>query len=493
MELAREMGGVLRKEIFTKPTGAVMREALEFQVGLITSLPREAALRVHKLTTEALIKAGRASEIATEILKSGEVTKARANTIARTETSRTAALLLESRANSIGSTHYRWHTSEDSDVRPTHRKLNGKIFEWAHPPVTEKTGERANPGQIWNCRCFPGDTKIDLSNGVRNLWRIPFNGDLVSIVTEGDASNFSATPNHPILTAHGWLPTNKIQVKDYIVQVIGDRRRIIKQDEHGKQPTFNELFSAFSSEITCTPRSQVNFYGDLPDGDVDTITIEHLLANNWMAQLLESVGYFPFSEADYKIIDPRIAGCQFHIIESDFASLGYSAHQSAWTEVSHADFVCQAAIATLDACLEQSAPDAPPIEFIFPSKSKLASSRQIFRDNLVIWSFLAREYARSAAIGDDDTSSPEVLAEVVRMHAQSPSCVFEHGPFLYKFLRVCDKNVSKFAGHVYTLQSYSGWYGITSDKIISRNCWAEPILPDQAVAVRLKRPKSRVA
>jgi SPP1 gp7 family putative phage head morphogenesis protein len=154
MELAREMGGILRKEIFTTPTGAIMREAMENQVHLITSLPREAAIRVHKLTTEALIQASRAKEIAEEIMKSGKVTKARAMTIARTETSRTASLLLEARAESIGSTHYKWHTVGDSDVRPEHRRLNGKIFRWDDPPIAGKRGERANPGCIYNCRCW---------------------------------------------------------------------------------------------------------------------------------------------------------------------------------------------------------------------------------------------------------------------------------------------------------------------------------------------------
>lgn len=154
MELAREMGGILRKEIFTMPTGIAMREALAYQVNLITSLPREAAMRIHRLTTEALIQAGRAKEIEQEIMRSGSVTLGRAKTIARTETSRTASLLLEARAGSIGSTHYRWHTVGDSDVRPEHKRLNNKIFRWDEPPIAGKRGEHANPGCIYNCRCW---------------------------------------------------------------------------------------------------------------------------------------------------------------------------------------------------------------------------------------------------------------------------------------------------------------------------------------------------
>jgi SPP1 gp7 family putative phage head morphogenesis protein len=154
-ELGREMGRTLRKEIRNAPTGAALREAMAAQVKLITSLPTEAAERVHKLTMEALVStAGRGKEIQEEILRSSDVTVARAKMIARTETSRTASLLLESRAKYVGSTHYRWHTVGDSDVRPLHRKLNNRVFAWDDPPIAGSSGERANPGCIYNCRCW---------------------------------------------------------------------------------------------------------------------------------------------------------------------------------------------------------------------------------------------------------------------------------------------------------------------------------------------------
>lgn len=153
-ELAREMGRTLRLEVNRAPTGMAMKEALENQVILITSLPIDAARRVHQLTTEALIKSERASEIQKEILRSGSVTVSRAKTIARTETSRTASLLVESRAKYVGSSHYIWHTSRDSDVRPEHRILENKIFRWDDPPIAGSNGEHANPGCIYNCRCW---------------------------------------------------------------------------------------------------------------------------------------------------------------------------------------------------------------------------------------------------------------------------------------------------------------------------------------------------
>lgn len=153
-EVSRKMGRALRKEIETAPTGKIMRERLLDQVQLITSLPREAAERVRTLANEAIVQGTRPTELAKEILRTGEVAESRAILIARTETSRTATELTRARAEHVGSTHFIWRTAGDSDVRPSHRKLNGKVFRWDSPPECD-LGHHALPGSIWNCRCFP--------------------------------------------------------------------------------------------------------------------------------------------------------------------------------------------------------------------------------------------------------------------------------------------------------------------------------------------------
>lgn len=153
--LAKDLSRGLREEIRNAPTGRVMRQLLADQVDLIQSIPIEAAQRVHRLTLEGLEDSTRFTEIAKEIKRTTEVTESRAVLIARTETARTATTLTQARAQSIGADSYIWRTSGDSTVRSDHKKLNGKIFRWDDPPVAdERSGERANPGCIWNCRCF---------------------------------------------------------------------------------------------------------------------------------------------------------------------------------------------------------------------------------------------------------------------------------------------------------------------------------------------------
>lgn len=153
-----QMGRALHREIEQAPTGLVLQQRLADQVELITSLPREAAERVHTLTLQGITEGTRAKEIAAKIFETGEVTKARASTIARTEVARTSTELTKARAEYVGSTHFIWRAVMDGDTRPSHRKLSGQSFRWDSPPVCDvgKGGVeiRAIAGTTFNCRCY---------------------------------------------------------------------------------------------------------------------------------------------------------------------------------------------------------------------------------------------------------------------------------------------------------------------------------------------------
>lgn len=147
-----EMGQLLRREIDNAPTGEVMRQLMAEQVGLIQSLPTEAAERVHGLVIEGMSNSTRVGQIAQEILRTGEVTKSRATLIARTEVGRAATSLTQARAVHVGSSGYIWRTARDSDVRPSHRGMEGKFVDWGAPPTLD--GMSGHAGALPNCRCY---------------------------------------------------------------------------------------------------------------------------------------------------------------------------------------------------------------------------------------------------------------------------------------------------------------------------------------------------
>lgn len=171
MEHSSEIGKGLREEIAQAPTGQTMKALLDDQVRLIKSLPLQAAIRVHELAVEAVTTGNRGADLIKMIMATGEVAQSRAELIARTETARATTTLTQARAQWIGSEGYIWRNVGDADVRPafgtknfsalntlargSHRKLEGTYHRWDEPPIAGEKGERAHPGCIYNCRCYP--------------------------------------------------------------------------------------------------------------------------------------------------------------------------------------------------------------------------------------------------------------------------------------------------------------------------------------------------
>jgi SPP1 gp7 family putative phage head morphogenesis protein len=150
--LGAELSKGVMRDIMLAPAGEAMRKLLDEQVLLIKSMPLDAALRVHDLTLKGLEDSTRASQIAKEIMRSGEVSKSKAMLIARTEVARTGSILTETRAKHIGSDGYIWQTSRDGDVRQSHKEMQGKLVKWSDPPTLD--GMTGHAGCFPNCRCW---------------------------------------------------------------------------------------------------------------------------------------------------------------------------------------------------------------------------------------------------------------------------------------------------------------------------------------------------
>lgn len=148
----KEMAIGVRQELKATAVGERVQQLMGEQVKLIKSIPIEAAERVHRLVIKNVEEQGRAEEIAKEIRKSGKVAASRATLIARTEVARASSVLTQARAENIGSEGYIWRSVKDSDVRPSHRKMNGKFVKWSDPPTLD--GLTGHAGALPNCRCF---------------------------------------------------------------------------------------------------------------------------------------------------------------------------------------------------------------------------------------------------------------------------------------------------------------------------------------------------
>lgn len=149
---SEKIGTALRREAGTTPVGARMVQLTNEGAKLIRSLPLEAAERVTNLSMEAALTGTRADALFDEIMRTGQVTESRARLIARTEVGRAASAITQARAESISSPGYIWRTSEDADVRPSHKRMNGQFVAWDAPPTLD--GLTGHAGALPNCRCY---------------------------------------------------------------------------------------------------------------------------------------------------------------------------------------------------------------------------------------------------------------------------------------------------------------------------------------------------
>lgn len=184
-KLSREIGKGLAYEISQTKTGEILKRYMDDNVKLITSLPLNAAERVHKIASKGLLEGRRAESLMKDILETYNVSKSRAKLIARTEISRISTGLIKARSERIGVDWFIWDSVGDYVTRYSHKMMDGVLCRWSDPPNPEalypKKGVKPYgnylPGATFNCRCYP-DPLFDL-NQISFPVRVHVNGKII--------------------------------------------------------------------------------------------------------------------------------------------------------------------------------------------------------------------------------------------------------------------------------------------------------------------------
>lgn len=85
-----------------------------------------------------------------------EKVESKAHFIARNETRLFMTTYQFNKIRDTGSDFFQWRCvvgSPKHPVRPSHKKLDRKIYRWDTPPIDEQTKKPVLPGQAYNCRC----------------------------------------------------------------------------------------------------------------------------------------------------------------------------------------------------------------------------------------------------------------------------------------------------------------------------------------------------
>lgn len=151
---------------------AVMENAVRSTTGKITNLSSTTIGNIRSKVSEGVIQGSRWESIAKDLTGTlGPAGKGtfktaanRAKFIARNEVGNALGAINKERQEAAGVDLYTWQTAEDERVRPTHARLDQKVFSWkgkvTYNGVTYTeavdpaySSSPTIPGQPWNCRC----------------------------------------------------------------------------------------------------------------------------------------------------------------------------------------------------------------------------------------------------------------------------------------------------------------------------------------------------
>ncbi len=426
---------------------------------------------------EANARSGaRAQTLAARIFDRYKVAQSKARFLARQETGLYMAQYHKEQYTSAGVPRYVWYTSNDCDVRSGHKQLQGRVFTWAEgaPKKYMSSGKNCNPHEDY--QCLPPTARIDLAHGIEKLFRRAYDGDMVTIST-GDMAPFRATPNHPILTIHGWLPIGALHEGDQLVY-LGEKGTFCEDDKEHGIPTISQAFEAFREAF---PMLLANghceqFHGDGSDGDIDVVDATGLLRINGQASLLKRLGKFSFPESYFShagqgspLMSHALSGIG-HVSSTVMAGVS-QCPAFLGSHARHAKYIRLGSSSDGDARSDQMAPDNISAYFQTKGNGHLALATQISATDCVGVKThpapfgssritMARRYYALLA---------KLTGDVVGTEADFLGDFFKKEPLRQEFFRTV-KSVrrDRWVGHVYNLQTKHGWY--ISGNIIHRNC-----------------------
>lgn len=134
-------------------------------VNLIKSINNNLLAKVEQEVYNTIVTNSSYKELSKAIMQIADVTKAKADFIARDQIGKLNGQLGMERCLDVGCDQFRWLTANDDRVRRTHKALDGKICQWNNVTTfrhSEKgrllqrssiNGCLYQPGQDFQCRC----------------------------------------------------------------------------------------------------------------------------------------------------------------------------------------------------------------------------------------------------------------------------------------------------------------------------------------------------
>ncbi len=313
-----------------------------------------------------------------------------------------------------------WITTRDGRERDSHAAMDGQAVDKGEKFRSPSGATAYHPGGFGvaaeDVNCFPGDARVLSLSGMQAITRRWHSGVLRQITT-ASGQHLTGTVNHPILTPRGWLGLGCLDLGDDVIRYLGAQHASASDpNEDNQPPTFREVFdlATFLGTGIRLAGIEEQFHGDGARGDVDIVAPYCLLHDTGDQGDLALT-----DEIDRRYsLAPLSAAFQFGLATALLSPRGVSSlgqrEARFGRRLLHARIHSLAAVARGYALLQQQAADR---------RSRVAGA---FGDSL---------------LGLTGQIVPDKIVGIREL---------------------------SFSGHVYNLQTGSGWYICNS--IIAHNC-----------------------
>lgn len=377
-----------------------------------------------------------------------------------------------------GFTKKQWLTSRDARVRrPTkgkgfdHAAAEGQVVPVDKPFIVSgeplmfpgDSSKGASPGNVINC--FPGDTSVEYV-GLERAYRSWFEGDLVEATTAA-GHVLAGTPNHPVMTREGWKALDLLRPGDELLRYGGlDTAPVSGDPDVEDGPTsLSEAFGAAqqTGQLERVRGGDVDFHGEGRTGEIEVVVPDGVLVSGFPPERLEHRLQLELQVAG-RSAGALLASGDHHVVTSRQATAAPGSVGGLDEALpllraggGHALVHGGAPVPDLYAGLEEARPDDGAGHAVPFGQRLLAHTGAVELEQLVHRQFGAALQDGPPA-GDLDPGGAELPREPVPVELQLGGDCHDRVAGAVTLDRVVEVRRVRFAGHVYNLQTASGWY-----------------------------------
>ena len=379
-----------------------------------------------------------------------------------------------------------WSTWIDKRTRESHIAADGQVREMHQPfdvdgvPLMtpgDPNYAGMNPESIINC--FVGSQKVTfIPENIHKVFRSLYNGEVITIKMSNGAE-FTATPNHPILTTRGWVKVGDLTEFDNCVNakslniITGVNPNINNMVEM----TFEQLYNTFSSsnKSVRVRGADVNFHGYTPNSDVDIIDVNSFLRDDIdLARQKQSVNKKIFAPSFFAQCLHFFQGLfsfvfcmKFFTLTTDGVVGGHSIKSPLFLRKPRGtDNVCLTGVSFFDFMISQNSVDNVPTCFKYFTKLKNAFQAVFVKIyNFILWHI---QLVCIPFLSKHTTMFKHPFFKGVIIDADTLSNFVQRNTGVVKGNTIVEINSFHYSGFVYTLETKAQIYEISST--IAQNC-----------------------